>query len=257
MIVKNREQMRILIEGGQRLALILNILAEAVKPGVSTKKLNDIAKEEAEKRGDQLSFLGYKPEGSLRPYPAGLCVSINDEVVHGIPNEDQKIIKEGDVVSLDMGLTHGGFITDSTITVLVGEVDDKAKLLVETTKKALDIAIEHARAGNKVGLIGAMIEKYVKSKGFVPADGLGGHGLGERLHEEPFVPNIGPKDRGPILKAGMVIAIEPIINEGTRRIYLDKDGYTLKTADGKRSVQFEHTVLITDNNPIILTELKN
>lgn len=256
MIVKNREQMRILMEGGQKLALILNMVAERAVPGMSVKKLNEMAEEEVKKGGDELAFLGYTPEGARRPYPAGLCVSINDEVVHGIPNEKEKILKEGDIASFDMGLIHGGLITDSTITVAVGNIDEKGQKLIDVTKKALDMAIEKARAGNKVGMIGECIEKYVKSHGFIPAEGLGGHGLGEKIHEEPFVANIGPKDRGPVLVAGQVIAIEPIINEGTKRIYLDRDGYTLKTADGLRSVQFEHTVLITDDNPIILTELK-
>ncbi|HJN63055.1 MAG TPA: type I methionyl aminopeptidase [Candidatus Paceibacterota bacterium] len=255
MIVKNKEQMKILVEGGQRLAEILNMVAKEVKPGVNVKKLNEIAETEVKKRGDRMAFLNYKPEGATRPYPAGLCVSVNDEAVHGIPNEKAKVLEEGDIVTLDMGLIHEGLVTDSAITVGVGGIDEKGKALIEVTKGALDVAIESAREGNKAGLIGANIESYVKSKGFIPAEGLGGHGVGESVHEEPYMPNIGPKDRGPRLRPGMVIAIEPIINEGTKRVYLDKDGYTLKTADGKRSAQFEHTVLITDDNPIILTKL--
>jgi methionyl aminopeptidase len=254
MIIKTKKELEILKEGGQRLSRILNMIGREAVPGVNAKKLNEIAIEEAKKVGDELAFLGYKPEGASRPFPAGLCVSINDEVVHGIPNEEEKIIREGDVVSLDMGLVHGGLITDSTITVLAGETDKEAKKLLNVTKNALKIAIKKARAGNKVGAIGFAIEEYVKSKGFIPADDLGGHGVGHTVHEEPYIPNIGPKDRGPVLESGQVIAIEPIINEGTKRIYLDKDGYTFKTADGKRSAQFEHTVLITNDNPIILTQ---
>jgi methionyl aminopeptidase len=254
MIVKNKKELEILKEGGRRLSRILNMVAESVKPGVNARELNDIATEAVEKSEDELAFLGYKPEGAVRPFPAGLCVSINDEVVHGIPNEEEKVIKEGDIVSLDMGIIHEGFVTDSTISVIAGEGDDSAEKLINTTKTALSMAIEKARAGNKVGLIGATVEEYVKSKGFIPADDLGGHGVGRRVHEEPFIPNIGPKDRGPVLESGMVVAIEPIINEGTKRIYLDKDGYTFKTADGKRSAQFEHTVVVTKSDPIILTQ---
>jgi methionyl aminopeptidase len=256
MIVTTEKEIEILREGGKRLAEILNLVAKEVKSGVKVRDLNKMAEDLAREKGDGLAFLGYKPGGSPKPYPAGLCVSINDEAVHGVPNgKEDKILKEGDIVTLDMGLIHKGLYTDSAITIPVGEIDEKAKELLSVTKKALEMAIEKARAGNKVGEIGFTVEQYVKRKGFVPAEDLGGHGLGNSVHEEPFVPNIGPKDRGPVLEEGMVIAIEPIINEGGKRIYLDKDGFTLKTVDGKRSAQFEHTVLITDDNPVILTEL--
>ena len=258
MIVKNREEMEILKKGGQKLSEILNMVAEKIEPGVKAKDLNDFVlqtiKQLPNTKDYKLSFLGYKPEGVVRPYPAGLCVSVNDEVVHGIPNESEKVLKDGDIVTIDMGLTYKGLVTDHAVTLPVGEVDEKGKELISVTKKALDLAIEKARAGNNVGEIGFTIESFVKSKGFVPADDLGGHGVGSSVHEEPYVPNIGPKDRGPKLVPGTVIAIEPIINEGSKRIYLDSDGYTFKTADSKRSAQFEHTVLITNDNPIVLTQ---
>jgi len=255
MIVKTKREIEILKEGGRRLAKILNKVAERAIPGANAKKLNELAEKLAKEGGDELAFLNYQPQGATRPYPAGLCVSINDEIVHGIPNEEEKVLEEGDIVGLDMGLVHDGLITDSTITVPVGEIDEKSKKLLNATKKSLELGILKARAGNNVGEIGFAIEEYVKSEGFIPAEDLGGHGVGVKVHEDPYVPNIGPKDRGPKLVPGTVIAIEPIINEGTKRIYLDKDGYTFKTADGKKSAQFEHTVLITDDKPIILTKL--
>jgi len=255
MIVKTKREIDLLREGGRRLAKILYMVASEVKPGMRVSRLNQMAEDAIKENGDRASFLGYKPEGFARPYPASLCVSINDEAVHGIPNEGDKILEEGDIVTLDMGLIHEEMFTDSAITVPVGEIDPIAQKLIEVTKKALDVGINEARAGKNVGSIGFAIEQYVKREGFVPADDLGGHGLGLSVHEEPYVPNIGPRDRGPRLQPGMVIAIEPIINEGSRRVYLDGDGFTFKTADGKRSAQFEHSLVVTDDLPIILTEL--
>jgi methionyl aminopeptidase len=255
MIVRTGEELKILKEGGRRLADILHKVAKHTVVGAKSSDLNKLAEQMVLEGGDKSAFLNYKPEGATRPYPAALCVSINDEIVHGIPNEEEKVLKEGDLVVLDMGLIHEGLVTDSAITVLIGKVDEGAKKLTEVTKKALDLAIEQARVGNNVGEIGFAVEEYVMSEGFVPADDLGGHGVGERVHEAPFVPNIGPRNRGPKLIKGQIIAIEPIVNEGTSKIYMDKDGYTFKTADGKRSAQFEHTVMVTDGEPIILTEL--
>jgi len=253
MIVKTEEELTVLKEGGYRLSEILHMVAKEAVPGAKVADLNKLAERLVEERGDKAAFLNYKPEGASRPYPASLCVSINDEIVHGIPNEKEKVLRDGDVVVLDMGLIHGGLVTDSAITVLVGEADKGAQKLTEVTKKALNLAIEQARVGSNVGEIGFAIENYVKSEGFVPADDLGGHGVGAKVHEEPYVPNVGPRDRGPKLIEGQVIAIEPIINEGSSEIYLDEDGYTFKTVDGKRSAQFEHTVMVTDDNPVILT----
>jgi methionyl aminopeptidase len=253
MIVHTEEELKILKEGGRRLSEILYKVAERAIPGAKSSDLNKYAEELVKEGGDTAAFLNYKPEGATRPYPASLCVSVNDEIVHGIPNEEEKVLEEGDIVVLDMGLVHGGLITDSAITVGIGKIDSQSQKLIDVTKKSLEIAIEKARPGNNVGEIGFAIEKYVKSEGFVPAGDLGGHGVGEKVHEDPYVPNIGPKDRGPKLQAGQVIAIEPIINEGNDRIYLDKDGYTFKTVDGKKSAHFEHTVVVTDKEPIILT----
>lgn len=250
--IKTEKEIEILKEGGKRLAKILRKVSRKIKPGVSTKELNELAEKLIREGGDAPAFLGYRANGFSKPYPSSLCVSVNEEVVHGLPNQ---ILEKGDIVTIDLGLIHGGLFVDSALTVGTSLFDRGARKLVKVTEKALEIGIEKARAGNRVGEIGFAIENYVKSKGFIPAEGLGGHGVGHKIHEEPFVPNIGPKDKGVVLKPGMVLAIEPIINEGGEEVYLDKDGFTYKTSDNKRSAQFEHTVLITKDNPVILTEL--
>ncbi|MBX4216063.1 type I methionyl aminopeptidase, partial [Candidatus Parcubacteria bacterium] len=185
------------------------------------------------------------------PYPATLCVSINNEVVHGIPGET--VLKEGDIVSLDLGLRHQGLIVDAAITVAVGKTDAKAAKLIETTKEALARGVSAVRAGGFVGDIGKAIELYVKPLKFGIVTELGGHGVGYEVHEEPYVPNVGMKGNGPKLKNGMVIAIEPMLAEGKGEVYLDKDGYTFKTADGTRAAHFEHTIVVTAEGFEILT----
>ncbi len=252
--IKTPEEIEILKEGGARLAFILNTLASMVKPGITTKELDDVARNLSYENGDQPSFLNYQPDGASRPYPASLCVSINDEVVHGIPNEHPRELKEGDIVGLDMGIVHKGLITDSAITVPVGKIDEEARELLRVTKEALFKGINVARGGNKIGDIGFAIETFVKPYGFSHAEGLAGHGVGYRVHEDPYVPNTGKKGTGITLKPGMVIAIEPMLNLGTGNIKLDQDGYTFRTRDGKRSAHFEHTIAITEGEPIILTK---
>lgn len=251
--VKTPEEIEILHEGGKWLAFILKTVSEMVKPGVSSVDLDKKAYEMALENGDKPAFLNYKPYGALRAYPASLCVSINNEIVHGIPNEKEKILKEGDIVSLDMGLIHRGLITDSAITVPVGKIDKKAKLLLEITKKSLFVGIEAVKIGNTVGDIGYAIEHFVKPYGYGIIRDLAGHGVGYEVHEEPYVPNYGNKGKGKKLEIGMVIAIEPMLNEGIQDIILDSDGYTYKTADGKRSAHFEHTVAVTKNGVKILS----
>ncbi len=251
--IKTKEEQQILREGGARLAFILRELQKAVRPGISTKELDEMALALTREGGDEPSFLEYQPDGARRPYPASLCVSINDEIVHGIPNEQPKTLKEGDIVSLDMGIIHEGLFTDSAITVPVGRVDEQARLLISTTREALMRGISAARAGNKIGDIGHAIESFVEPFGFSHAEGLAGHGVGYAVHEDPYVPNTGKKGTGITLKPGMVLAIEPMLCEGTGRTKLDSDGYTYRTRDGKRSAHCEHTILITDGDPEILT----
>jgi methionyl aminopeptidase len=254
--IKTKNEIKTLREGGARLAHILNEVAKLVKPGVSTAFLNEQAQKLIEESGDKAAFLQYTPKGASRPYPASLCVSINDEVVHGIPNEEPRILREGDIVSLDLGLIHKKLFTDHAVTVAVGTISEKAKKLIDVTKKALDVGIKAAKAGKKTGDIGYAIETYVKPYKFGIIEELSGHGVGYAVHEDPFVPNFGIENEGVLLKPGMVIAIEPMLSLGSQDIVLKDDGYTYTTRDGSLSAHFEHTIVITDGEPEILTEEK-
>ncbi|MEX0919178.1 MAG: type I methionyl aminopeptidase [Parcubacteria group bacterium] len=251
--LKTEEEIEILKEGGRRHAEILESLASMVKPGLSALELEEKALELIEERGDKPAFLGYKPDGAKRVFPAALCVSINEEIVHGIPNEKKKILKEGDIVTLDLGIIHKGLITDSAVTVPVGKVSVEAERLIETTKQALARGIESAQPGNTTGDIGLAISEVVASSGFTLARDLAGHGVGFGVHEDPFVPNFGRSGEGDELVEGLVIAIEPMVNIGKSAIKVMDDGYTIKTGDNSLSAHFEHTVAITKKGNIILT----
>jgi methionyl aminopeptidase len=253
--IKTPEDIQKLREGGEHLAKILAALREAVKIGVETASLNALAEKMLQALGDKPAFLNYKPQGARRAFPASLCVSINDEIVHGIPTENNRKLVEGDIVSLDMGLTHDGLIVDSAITVGVGEIDAKAKKLLAATEEALQAGIKVARGGMYVGDIGVAVEAVAKRNHFSIADELAGHGVGYKVHEDPFVPNFGMPGQGPLLKPGMVIAIEPMLNEGVGNIMVGQDGWTILTKDGSRSAHFEHTILITEGAPEILTKV--
>jgi methionyl aminopeptidase len=253
-IIKTAEEIEILREGGKRLATVLYKLKERVKPGISTKDLDDYASKLIKEMGDYPAFLNYRPEGAESPYPASLCVSVNDEVVHGIPNA-KKILKEGDIVSLDLGLKHKNLFTDMAITVPVGEVSPASRKLLEVTEKALMVGIEVAQGGNRIGDISHAIESFVRPHRYGIVDILSGHGVGRAIHEDPYIPNFGKAGVGAKLAPGMVIAIEPMINNGTKNVTLDKDGWTFRTADGKKSAHFEHTILITEGEPEILTKI--
>ncbi len=255
--VKTKREIAILREGGKHLAQVLRMVAAEVKPGASSRALNELAQKLIVSGGDTPSFLHYSPPGAKRPFPAALCVSVNDEVVHGIPNEGEKRLQEGDIVALDAGLIHDGLFTDSAVTLGVGKIDATAKRLLETTKKALAVGISAVHAGATTGDVGFAIESFVKSAAanFGIVRELAGHGVGYGVHEEPFVPNFGKKGEGVMLKVGMVIAIEPMLNEGGPAIKLDPDGYTYRTKDGSRSAHFEHTVVVTENGAEILTQM--
>ncbi|MBM2817764.1 MAG: Methionine aminopeptidase [Parcubacteria group bacterium] len=244
--IKTKEEIEILREGGRRLAEIMEEISRKVKPGTSSVELNDLAEKMAIQGGDKPAFLNYKPYGAKRPYPASLCVSVNDEIVHGIPNEGGKILKEGDIVSLDMGLVYKGLITDMAITAPVGKIDDSARQLIEVCKESLMKGIEAARGGDNIGDIGFAIERHIRPFGY---------GIVRELHEDPYVPNFGKRGVGEKLKPGMILAIEPMINEGTEKVILDDDSYTYRTKDGARSAHFEHTILITKKEAEILTKL--
>ena len=250
---KTKEDIAIMREGGRRHAEILRELAAMVKPGVRAIELENCARELIAANGDKPAFLNYKPQGAKRPFPAALCVSINDEVVHGIPNEGEKILKEGDIVTLDLGLTHKGLITDAAITVPVGKISIELSRLIDTTKKAMLAGIKAAKGGKKIGDISVAIERIGLAGKYGIVEELAGHGVGYDVHEDPYVPNYGEAGQGAVLKPGMVIAIEPMFNLGGREVELDKDGYTYVTADGKPSAHFEHTVLITKGDAEILT----
>jgi len=251
-MVYSKKEIEILREGGKRLSRILNEVSGKVQAGISTTELNSYAEELIEKAGDIPAFLGYKPDGAHTPYPAALCVSVNDEVVHGIPGKH--ILKEGDIVGLDLGLSHKGLFVDMAITVPVGSVDEKAQKLISTARAALMAGISAARAGAHIGDIGHAIEECGESGGFSVVDALGGHGVGKSVHEKPFISNIGKKNTGEKLKAGQVLALEPMVNEGGKDVKLQSDGYTFSTRDGSRSAHFEHTILITEKGAEILTK---
>jgi len=252
--IKNDKDIEILRESGKRLAQILRLVSEKVAPGVTASELNDLAMKLTIEGGDKAAFFNYHPKGMKRAYPAALCVSINEEVVHGIPNESVKVLKSGDIVSLDMGLVHKGLITDMAVTVAVGEVTAELQKLMNITKEALNIAIKASQAGNHIGDIGFAIERFVRPYGYGIVEDLCGHGVGYKVHEDPFVPNFGEKGKGEKLRSGMVIAIEPMLNMGTHKVKLMKDDYTYTTADSLPSAHFEHTILITKNGAEILTK---
>ncbi len=251
--LKSKEEIKIMREGGKRHAEILKLVAAEAKPGVSTKALDDLAFKLIKEGGDKPAFKGYTPEGVSYPYPASLCVSINDEIVHGIPNK-KVLLQEGDIVSLDLGLVHKGLITDGAITVAVGKISKEAKELIRVTKKALELAVAAAQPGNRVGDIGHAVESYIKPLGYGIVKILSGHGVGYSVHEDPYIPNFGKKGKGEKLVPGMVIAIEPMVNIGTEDVYVTEDEYTFITKDGKLSAHFEHTVAITEKGPVILTK---
>lgn len=252
--IKSKEEIAILREGGKRHAHILAELIKIVSPGLDVVELENRARDLIKEGGDTSAFLGYKPYGAKRPYPATLCVSINDEVVHGIPNENKKILKEGDIVSIDLGLVHKGLITDSAVTVPVGKISPELDKLLKVTEQALNAGIKAVKDGCRTGDIGEAISRFAYANNYGLVEELSGHGVGYSVHEDPYIPNYGFKGQGDVLKSGMVIAIEPMFNLGTKNIYLDKDGYTFKTRDGKPSAHFEHTIVVTKSGAEILTK---
>jgi len=251
--IKTPEDIALLREGGKILASILDELENEAKVGSTTLDIDDRAMELMEKYGVEPMTLGYHAHFAPRPYPAASCVSINDVLVHGIPNEEPVEIIEGDVVSIDVVIAYEGMVVDSARTVGVGEITDDARQLIHTTKIALDAGVKAAVAGQKVSDIGAAVEDVVpKQYGLV--DTFSGHGVGYDLHEDPEVPNFRTHGDSPVLEPGMVLAIEPMLTLGSKEITILADGYTAVTADGSLSAHMEHTVLITENGPEKLTK---
>lgn len=252
-MIKTDEEIEIIREGGRRLAMVLLAIKNVIRPGVTTRELDELALHLIREGGDEPAFLNYTPEGARAPYPGTLCVSVNDEAVHGISGD--RVLQEGDIVGIDLGLIHKGLFSDSAMTVPVGKIDESAQKLIDVTREALNVGIAQARVGKSTGDIGFAIEKYVVDHGFVVVEELGGHGVGYAQHEDPHISNYGDRGQGVRLKKGMVIALEPIVNEGTRYVKLMPDGYTFATKDHKRSGHFEHTIVITDGDPEILTKV--
>ena len=256
--VKTEQEIEIMKEGGKILADIFKKLSDAARPGITTNELDKLARELISFHGVKPSCLGYNG------YPAALCTSVNDEIVHAIPSD--RVLKEGDLIKLDMGILYKGFHTDSATTVLVSESDEVIHLptsqvgypqlrkLINVTKEALNIGISKAKAGNTLGDIGSAIQKYVEDNGFNVVRNLVGHGIGRKLHEPPQVPNYGKAGEGEELKAGWVIAIEPMVVTGDWRIKDGKDGFGFLTKDGGLSAHFEHTIAVMNNGPIVLTK---
>lgn len=251
--IKTEEDIKKLRVSGKRLAEIMRKMEKEIVPGISTGELDRIFYNMVMDFGDRPALLNYKPYGADYPYPASVCISLNDEVVHGIP-DDNRILKEGDLVKLDSCIDHGGLITDHAVTYVCGEISDEEKKLIQITKEARAEGIKAAVVGNYVQDISKAIEKFInKSGSYGIVKILSGHGVGYSVHEEPFIPNYNDGVRGPKLVAGMVLAIEPMLNLGTDDVELLDDGYTFVTADGKKSAHFEHTILITEKGPEILT----
>ena len=253
-IIKSPKEIEILREGGKRLSHVLDVAEKAVRPGITTKELDEIVYKTVIEMGDKPAFLNYQPYGADFPYPGSICLSVNDEIVHGLPKKS-RVLAEGDIIGLDKGIIHEGLITDSARTVAVGEISEKAQKLMDATKKALEIGIDAIRIGGHVGDVGYAIEKFARPLKYGIVKELGGHGVGREVHEDPYIPNFGTKKgMGAKWKVGMVVAIEPMLNEGKRGIVLDRDGYTYRTADRSLSAHFEHTIAITKDGVEILTK---
>lgn len=244
-IFKSQNEIDRIRKASQIVARTLNLLASNVQPGITTRELDQIAESEIRKAGAIPAFKGY------RGFPATLCVSINEEVVHGIPS-DRKL-KEGDIVGLDLGCIWDGFYGDAAKTVPVGEITEEAKRLLETTEKSLMIGIDQARVGNRIGDIGYAVQTIAESSGYTVVRDFVGHGIGRNLHEDPQVPNYGNRGQGPRIKAGMVIAIEPMVCQGRADVEVLADNWTAVTRDGSLAAHFEHSIAITDNGPEILS----
>jgi methionyl aminopeptidase len=246
-IIKSRSEIEKMRVACQVVAGALEGLRDKVKPGVTTLELDRYAEEYIRKQGALPAFKGYLG------YPSSLCASVNEVVVHGIPSN--RVLKEGEIIGLDLGAVVGGFYGDAAITLPVGEVSRELKKLMEVTEACLERAIERAVPGNRVSDISNAVQTHAESSGYSVVREFVGHGIGRKLHEDPQVPNFGPVGQGPRLKAGMTLAIEPMINMGTSHTVVLEDGWTAVTLDRKPSAHFEHTVALTDNGPEILTRL--
>ena len=245
-IIKNSEQLKLMRIAGRITAEALVVAREAIRPGMSTLELDTKIRHHIEKCGATPTFLGYNG------FPGSACISINEQVIHGIPS-NKVIIREGDIVKVDVGARFRGYNGDSARTFAVGKVSDEALRLISVTEQSFYEAMRYARAGNRVGDIGAAVERFVISNGFSVVKDYVGHGVGAELHEEPSVPNYGNPGRGARLYSGMTLAIEPMVNAGSEKVRVLKDGWTVTTLDGSLSCHYENSICITESDPILLT----
>ena len=245
-VLRTAREIEMMRKACQISAEALQVAGEAVKPGITTYEIDRIAYNYIKKQGAEPNFLNYNG------FPATACISINDEVIHGIPSK-KRILKSGDIVSIDLGAKIGGYNGDNAATFACGEISEEAKRLIETTRESLYEAIKMAVPGGKIGDIASAVQTYCESRGYSVVREYTGHGVGKELHEDPSVPNYGTAGRGVRLLPGMTIAIEPMLNQGTAKIKVLPDGWTVKTQDSKLSAHFEHTVAITKDGPVILT----
>jgi len=244
-IIKSDQEIAVMRQAGKIVATVLEVLKSQVRAGMKTKELDGIAARELDRLGAKPSFKGY------RGFPANLCVSVNDEIVHGIPGE--RVLAEGDIVSLDLGAIFMGFQGDAALTVGVGRISPQARRLIETAEGALGTGIAAAYPGARLGDISAAIQNYAESRGYSVVREYTGHGIGREMHEEPQIPNFGLPGSGPVLKKGMTLALEPMVCVGDWRTRVGGDHWTVVTADGGLSAHFEHTIAITDTEPEVLT----
>jgi methionyl aminopeptidase len=243
-ILKTPDEIAVMAKASRVVAEALLVLKDAVKPGVTTDELDKLAESEIRARGAMPAFKGY------RNYPKTLCASVNEQVVHGIPSK--RVLKEGDIVGLDLGAIVGGFYGDSAVTVGVGRIDEKTATLVRVTEESLSLAIEQAQVGNRLSDISHAVQRHVEAAGYSVVTEFVGHGIGRQLHEEPQVPNYGKPGQGPRLQSGMVLAIEPMVNMGGSAVRVLDDRWTAVTVDGSLSAHFEHTIAIQPSGPAIV-----
>ncbi|HSH70175.1 MAG TPA: type I methionyl aminopeptidase [Deferrisomatales bacterium] len=252
-IIKSPREIEQMRRANRVVAEILEILRRHVRPGVSTQDLEEIAQDEVTRRGVVPAFKGVaNPNGG--PYPACLCTSVNDEVVHGIPRGD-RVLEEGDLLSVDFGVCRQGFYGDAAFSVPVGQASKRVQALILSAEAALAAGIEQARVGRRLGDLSAAVQCQVEGAGFTVVREFVGHGIGRSLHEEPQVPNFGKAGTGVKLKAGMVLAVEPMINDGVGGVKVDADGWTARTRDGSLAAHAEHTIAITDGEPLVLSRI--
>lgn len=244
--IKTDAEIDILRDAGKILSGIIKDLTRSLQSGITTKEIDILAEKMMKERGVIPAFKGY------RGFPACACISVNEEIVHGIPGN--RVLRDGDIVSLDVGIKYKDFYSDTAVTVGIGKIDDELKRLLDVTKESLYRGIEQARINNRLSDVSHAIQSYVEANRFSVVRDFVGHGIGRYLHEDPEIPNFGPPHQGPVLKEGMVFAIEPMVNMGSWYTKIEKDGWTVKTQDGKPSAHFEHTIVIRANGPEILTE---